>query len=518
VSRKVNWEVVVEGLGIEAANCLFQVDYSGESPDLRTQCKELREALELHPGSSKYGWLRKPLDVLFQIWIQSVNQRVAKSLSPLELLVENVLPFLLMPVHSEALCTIDGCDHQTAAKRFRGMSLLSTFARIAVNDGEVSKDLRTKLPKRLRGADSIHAVARGAATFTFTFQIDQLIFSFLDEVHQALESGEVARSVAAIHEALLRRLTEFFDNISENRWSTTVTEEFSGWFYHGPNTHTTNDRSLEFQNGEMPRLIVVSHPFVSVAFTGVEKTHTFSLPENPFPPRTADKTVAFKDLFWSSDLSTEERLQFAAVRLDLPLPKLHSYEQALWSPGGSSYSRWSATAGGGTPVMLTEGQMAVAVAEVEAFSIESAKSLALAVRRIVFAHKTERMSEDRLVDAVIAIENLVCGGKGETTLQAASATAWLLEPTAVDERREVYAKVKKAYDCRSKLVHGEAVDRNTINLNAQVAQELSVRSLIAIRASPDLLHSKERFLELVVLGRLRADPPNPTPIKDEIKR
>jgi hypothetical protein len=169
VSRASNWEVVVGSVGIEAANCLFQVNYPGQKPKLSTHCEKLREALDMPPGSNKYSWLRQVLDPLMDVWFQSVSQRVEASLSSTELFVEMVYPMLLMPVHSEALCGIDHCKHGLDERMFRGISLISTYARRVAVDGKMLQHFRRKLPKKFRTAETSTPLRMGELRSPFLF-------------------------------------------------------------------------------------------------------------------------------------------------------------------------------------------------------------------------------------------------------------------------------------------------------------------------------------------------------------
>jgi hypothetical protein len=63
---------------------------------------------------------------------------------------------------------------------------------------------------------------------------------------------------------------------------------------------------------------------------------------------------------------------------------------------------------------------------------------------------------DRLVDSVIAWENLFGTSEGEPRLRISAAMAWLLAGDAATRREALQLEIKGIYDARSKIVHGAA--------------------------------------------------------------
>jgi hypothetical protein len=82
-------------------------------------------------------------------------------------------------------------------------------------------------------------------------------------------------------------------------------------------------------------------------------------------------------------------------------------------------------------------------------------SIAVATHRTLSAAALRDDPADGLIDAVIALENLF-GGPGELRFRISTACAYLLEPNDAERRRERQRRVKRIYDARSNVVHGEA--------------------------------------------------------------
>lgn len=62
--------------------------------------------------------------------------------------------------------------------------------------------------------------------------------------------------------------------------------------------------------------------------------------------------------------------------------------------------------------------------------------------------------EDRLIDQMIAFESLYLGNEQELTYRLALRTAFLLDKDK-NAREAIFSDMKKAYDLRSKIVHGD---------------------------------------------------------------
>jgi hypothetical protein len=78
----------------------------------------------------------------------------------------------------------------------------------------------------------------------------------------------------------------------------------------------------------------------------------------------------------------------------------------------------------------------------------------VSVRRILRAVSELKEPEDTLIDAVVVWENLFGAGQ-ETTLRITMSVAWMLGLDA-DNRRKLWDDLKKIYQQRSDIVHGNA--------------------------------------------------------------
>lgn len=76
-------------------------------------------------------------------------------------------------------------------------------------------------------------------------------------------------------------------------------------------------------------------------------------------------------------------------------------------------------------------------------------SLGIALRRFHSAYHGD--IEDRIIDQMIAFESLYLGNPQELTYKLALRTAFLL-----GKRKAVFSDMKKAYDYRSRIVHGDS--------------------------------------------------------------
>lgn len=104
--------------------------------------------------------------------------------------------------------------------------------------------------------------------------------------------------------------------------------------------------------------------------------------------------------------------------------------------------------------------------------------LDIALERIVRIASEDRRPADALIDAVIAWENML-GSKSETTFKVCAALSWLLEPTDLELRRNLYSNAKKIYNARSRIVHGEIED-NTVEA-AQLSRDALTLAIRAFR-------------------------------------
>jgi hypothetical protein len=134
------------------------------------------------------------------------------------------------------------------------------------------------------------------------------------------------------------------------------------------------------------------------------------------------------------------------------------------------------------------------------------KNIDVAIRRTLFATADRLDPNDGLVDAVIALENLVGSRQGEPTLRIATALAWLLGRNAT-ERQEIRSQVNALYKTRSDIVHGgPPLNPQEIHEKYQEALDIAIRALRAIfRNRAELLSeckdSTERSLRLILHDR-----------------
>ena len=111
----------------------------------------------------------------------------------------------------------------------------------------------------------------------------------------------------------------------------------------------------------------------------------------------------------------------------------------------------------------------------------------IAIRRILSAAHARTDPVDRLLDAVIAWENLFGTSEGEPRLRISSAMAWLLEADGA-KRLILQDQLKRLYDDRSKIVHGAQFDSDAMGQRANDALLYAIRSLKALlRDRPDIL-------------------------------
>jgi len=127
----------------------------------------------------------------------------------------------------------------------------------------------------------------------------------------------------------------------------------------------------------------------------------------------------------------------------------------------------------------------------------------IAVKRTLSSLTTRWDATDRLIDAVVALENLFGTGSGELAFRISAGCAYLLEREPV-RRIEIQREVARLYTVRSKIVHGaHAPAPNDVDPDARAASVFAVRSLRALFARrPELLDAKDRA-RLLILGNAR---------------
>ena len=125
----------------------------------------------------------------------------------------------------------------------------------------------------------------------------------------------------------------------------------------------------------------------------------------------------------------------------------------------------------------------------------------IAVRRILSAAQVRNDPVDRLVDSVIAWENLFGTSEGEPRLRISAAMAWLIADTAAG-REELQKEIRELYDDRSKIVHGAAFNEVAVAEKANRALDLARSSLRELfQNRPDVLSLQDgsaRSLKLIL--------------------
>jgi hypothetical protein len=107
--------------------------------------------------------------------------------------------------------------------------------------------------------------------------------------------------------------------------------------------------------------------------------------------------------------------------------------------------------------------------------------------------------EDKLIDAVIALENLFGASKGEQRVRVSHAAAWLLGNNAPD-RESLAREVRDLYDERSALVHGESASsgRNLYDDSKRAIALVAASLRALIDSRPDLLPDRNRWRQLLL--------------------
>jgi hypothetical protein len=125
--------------------------------------------------------------------------------------------------------------------------------------------------------------------------------------------------------------------------------------------------------------------------------------------------------------------------------------------------------------------------------------LDIAVKRTLSSLTTRWDPTDRLIDAVVALENLFGTGSGELAFRISAGTAYLLERDAA-RRAATQTHVSRLYNVRSKIVHGaHAPPPSTVDPLARAATPFVVRSLRALFAQHrQLLDEKDRARLLIL--------------------
>lgn len=111
----------------------------------------------------------------------------------------------------------------------------------------------------------------------------------------------------------------------------------------------------------------------------------------------------------------------------------------------------------------------------------------IAVRRFLSAANSRTDMADRLVDAVIAWENLFGTSQGEPRLRISAALAWLLAEDS-GARETLQSQAKSLYNSRSMIVHGGKPDESELAEPANAALTIARDALrVLFRDRPDVL-------------------------------
>ncbi|RAO57596.1 hypothetical protein ONO86_00464 [Micromonospora noduli] len=135
------------------------------------------------------------------------------------------------------------------------------------------------------------------------------------------------------------------------------------------------------------------------------------------------------------------------------------------------------------------------------------RSLNIGMRRVLSAVTVRDDPMDGFIDAVMCWENLF-GESQETSFKVCGSLAMLLELDDEWMRTDLFSKLKKLYEIRSKLVHGSAEpDALTAVRHRDEAVSIALRAMRRAYDVPGLLqmrNSTERY-KRVLLG---VNPPN----------
>lgn len=116
----------------------------------------------------------------------------------------------------------------------------------------------------------------------------------------------------------------------------------------------------------------------------------------------------------------------------------------------------------------------------KAVDFEKNRFIELAIKRFNLSHIRKDL-EDKLIDMMIAFEALYLTDNAELSYKLATRAAFILGmDKKKSEQKEIYLFLKKAYDIRSKIVHGSKhLNQNKIKLsNGKEDKEISVQEFI----------------------------------------
>lgn len=126
-------------------------------------------------------------------------------------------------------------------------------------------------------------------------------------------------------------------------------------------------------------------------------------------------------------------------------------------------------------------------------------NIRIAIKRVLSSLIERDNPIDSFIDSAIALENLF-GGPSELTLRISTSVAYLLG-NDTKSRIEIQSKIKKLYNDRSKIVHGESKsDLNQIMKNRDYSIAVCLKSISILFNYPELLkcNSGERSQKLIL--------------------
>ena len=115
------------------------------------------------------------------------------------------------------------------------------------------------------------------------------------------------------------------------------------------------------------------------------------------------------------------------------------------------------------------------------FSNGESDFLKNAIDRFMYSYE-KSLIHDKIIDLIIALEALFQDGNQEITFKLSIKTALFIEVYTI-ERNEVYNVIKKAYDLRSRVAHGDTPERIVIGGVTMTEQQLCVKLEEIVRRS-----------------------------------
>jgi hypothetical protein len=150
---------------------------------------------------------------------------------------------------------------------------------------------------------------------------------------------------------------------------------------------------------------------------------------------------------------------------------------------------------------LTEAEISSVRTWIDLLDTRPVNTIAVALDRIVTASTERRRNEDVLIDSVMAWESLV-GTDGESTFRVTASLSHLLEADPA-KRRALQHDLKKVYNVRSRVVHGESSSAPALRDSAVKALSVAKRAAaVIVMTEPWLLNleSSGARADAILLG------------------